>query len=135
MPLAGEFSDHKFHEQYGFLAEIHSTELKALRENLKRAKKLLISSPRDLREEREQEVGRLELAVKRAESNVNKDRRETVEQKALASAAKDEREKRKQGKGGWWMKEGDEEFLTFSSQSTEHCFHSGQEGAFTACSL
>lgn len=37
---------------------------------------------------------------------MNKDRRELVEQKALAQVASEEREKRKQGKGGWWMKEG-----------------------------
>lgn len=115
LPLSGEFSDHKFQQQYGFLADIHSTELKTLRDNLKRAKKLLVSSPRDLREEREQEVGRLELALKRAESSVNKDKREMVEQKALASVTKEEREKRKQGKGGWWMKDGKMVPYTFVS--------------------
>lgn len=106
--------------------EIHSTELKALRDNLKRAKKLLVSSPRDLREEREQEVGRLELAVKRAESNVNKDRRESVEQQTLDSLAKEEREKRKKGKGGWWMKEGNDELLTmFRLMLISLVFYSG----------
>lgn len=105
LALAGEFSNHKFQEQYGFLTDIHSTELSTLRENLKRARKLLASSPRDLREERQQEISRLELAVKRAESSVNKDRREMVEQKALSHVAKEEREKRKTGKGGWWLKE------------------------------
>jgi ribosomal RNA-processing protein 36 len=104
LPIAGEFSDRKFHEQYGFLEEIHSTELKTLRENVKRARKVLASSPRDLREERQQEVARLELALKRAESNVNQDRRCMVERKALSQVAKEEREKRKSGKRGWWMK-------------------------------
>lgn len=106
MSIAGDFSNDKFQQQYGFLGEIHTNELKTLRENLKRARKLLISSPRDLREERQEEVGRLELAVKRAESSVNKDRREMIEQKALSQVTKEERDKRKQGKGGWWMKEG-----------------------------
>ena len=105
LPLAGEFSDRKFQEQYGFLADIHVTELKTLRENIKRAKKLLVSSPRDLHEERQQEVTRLELALKRTESSVNKDRREMAEQKALSQAAREERDKRRRGKGGWWMKE------------------------------
>ncbi|KIM85149.1 hypothetical protein PILCRDRAFT_350214 [Piloderma croceum F 1598] len=109
--LAGEFSNHKFQEQYGFLTDIYSAELKTLRENLKRARKLLASSPRDLREERQQEVSRLELTVKRAESSVNKDRREMVEQKALSQFAKEEREKRKTGKGGWWMKKSDKKDL------------------------
>lgn len=65
---------------------------------------MLASSPRDLREERQEEVNRLELAVKRAESSVNRDRREMVERDALSTYEKEEREKRKQGKGGWWMK-------------------------------
>jgi ribosomal RNA-processing protein 36 len=105
LALAGEFSNRKFQEQYSFLTDKHSAELKTLRENLKRARKLLTSSPRDLREERQQEVSRLELTVKRAESSVNQDRREMTEQKALSQVAKEEREKRKTGKGGWWMKE------------------------------
>jgi len=75
-----------------------------LRENLKRARKLLANSPRDLRPEREREVGRLERAVKRGESTVNQDRREKVETEALQKVAREEREKRQHGKTGWWMK-------------------------------
>lgn len=67
---------------------------------------MLTSSPRDLRQEREQEVQRLEQAVKRAESMVNKDKREKVEQSALSKVRKEEREKRGQGKGVWYMKDG-----------------------------
>lgn len=85
---------------------MHEEELKTLRENLKRARKLLTNSPRDLRAEREAEVERLERAVKRAESAVNKDRREKVEMEALSKAAKEERDRRKQGKKAWFMKDG-----------------------------
>lgn len=85
---------------------MHESELKTLRDNLKRARKLLASSPRDLREEREREVQRLELAVKRAESSVNKDRREKVEQEAMNRAMKEEKEKQKEGKGQYWLKDG-----------------------------
>lgn len=88
------------------MSDLHSDELKTLRENLKRAKKLLANSPRDLREEREQEVVRLERAMKRAESTVNRDKREKVEQTAMQKVAQEEREKRKQGKKAWYMKEG-----------------------------
>jgi ribosomal RNA-processing protein 36 len=105
LPVVGEFSDRKFQEQYSFLADIHTTELHTLRENVKRARKSLVSSPRNLREERQQELARLELAMKRAESSVNRDRRETIEQMALSRVTKEERDKRKQGKSGWWMKE------------------------------
>ena len=104
LPVTGEFSNHKFREQYSFLSELHSNELKTLRENLKRARKMLALSPRDLREERQEEVNKLELAVKRAESSVNKDKKEIVERDALSQYEKGEREKRKQGKGRWWLK-------------------------------
>ncbi|OCH92675.1 DUF947-domain-containing protein [Obba rivulosa] len=107
LPLAGEFSAQRFKSQYGFLADMHRDELKMLRENLKRARKLLVNSPRDLRPEREAEVERLERAVKRAESLVNKDKREKIEQDALSNLAQQEREKRKQGKNPWFMKESD----------------------------
>ncbi|KAJ7487561.1 hypothetical protein B0H11DRAFT_2013865 [Mycena galericulata] len=112
LPLAGEFLPQKFQEQYSFLADAHKTELRTLRENLKAARKLLLSSPRELRAEREAEVGRLEMAVKRAESLVNSDRRAKVDQEALAKLNEAEKAKRKEGKGGWWMKEAEKkEFL------------------------
>ena len=102
--MTGEFDSKRFQKQYGFLSNLHSDELKTLRDNLKRARKLLTNSPRDLREEREQEVQRLERAVKRAESTVNKDRQEKVNQEALSKVAREEKEWRKQGKGAWYLK-------------------------------
>ncbi|CCL99037.1 uncharacterized protein FIBRA_01046 [Fibroporia radiculosa] len=111
LSLAGEWSPSQFRAQYGFLSEMHTQEMKTLRDNLKRARKLLASSPRDLREERQLEVQRLEQALKRAESSVNKDRREKVEQDALEKVTKEEREKRKAGKGAWYLKKGDKKEL------------------------
>lgn len=84
---------------------MHGTELSSLKENLARAKKLLLSSPRDLREAREEEVERLEAAVKRAESTVNRDRHEHVTRTAMERVKKDEQERQKQGKSGWWLKD------------------------------
>ena len=49
---------------------------------------------------------RLELAVKRMESLVNRDKQDKIQIEALNKAKKEESEKRKQGKQGWWMKEG-----------------------------
>ncbi|OBZ79859.1 rRNA biogenesis protein RRP36 [Grifola frondosa] len=109
--LAGEFSAQKFSSQYGFLSDMHTEEMKTLRENLKRARKLLVNSPRDLREEREAEVQRLERAVKRAESMVNKDQRERVEREALEKVSKEERAKQKEGKSAWFMKNSDKKEL------------------------
>jgi len=80
---------------------------------LRRAKRLVSSTPKSSRHEQEQEVIRLELAVKRAESAVNQDRREKVDQDALNQAAQQKREKRKAGKAGWWMKKSEKrEMLT-----------------------
>lgn len=83
---------------------MHKAELGTLRENLKRAQKMLRSAPRDRREEWETEVERLERAYKRVESAVNRDRKDAVERQALEQARKEEKERRKAGKGQWYMK-------------------------------
>ncbi|KAG6842241.1 hypothetical protein C0991_000211 [Blastosporella zonata] len=116
LPLSGEFSAEKFQHGYAFLADSHKRELETLRDNLKRARKLLASSPRDTYEERANEVQRLEQAVKRAESLVNKDKRDKIEQEALVKVNKEEREKRKQGKGKWHMKESNKRDLLMKAR-------------------
>jgi ribosomal RNA-processing protein 36 len=117
-PLAGSGSSsgldaRAYEKSYGFLADLRAAEHMELRENLKRARKRLASSPRDLYEERATEVDRLEQALKRAESVVHKDRREKVDREALERAKRDEKEKRKQGKGAWHMRNCN--FLSFSN--------------------
>jgi ribosomal RNA-processing protein 36 len=104
--LSGNLDEQRFASQYGFLSDLRSSEHKELRENLKRARKRLTSSPQDTREERQEEVNRLEQALKRAESDVNRDKREKVEREALEKMKKEEREKRQQGKGAWYMRDG-----------------------------
>jgi len=47
----------------------------------------------------------LELAVKRAESVVNKERMDKLRREALLKASKEEKEKQKQGKGKWFLKQ------------------------------
>ena len=102
--LSGEFDASKFRNHYNFLSDMRQGELGTLRNNLKRARKLLASSPRHLRPEREAEVERLVLAVKRAESSVNSDKRERVEQEALNAITREERQKRQKGKKAFWLK-------------------------------
>lgn len=104
MHATGRYEPSKFKQQYDFLSGLHDNELATLREHVKRARKLLANSPSHLRAEREEEVTRLERTMKRAESTVNLDNRERVELEALQSAKQAEKEKRKQGKAGWWMK-------------------------------
>jgi ribosomal RNA-processing protein 36 len=113
--LSGQFDADKFRNHYNFLSEMREGELATLRDNLKRARKLLASSPRHLRVEREAEVERLALAVKRAESSINRDRRERVEQEALTTAKKEEHVKRQKGKKAYWLKDGRSLILFFFS--------------------
>ncbi|KAF9270118.1 hypothetical protein L218DRAFT_1071606 [Marasmius fiardii PR-910] len=105
LPMTGKLDADKFQTNYNFLTKSHESELEILRQNLKRARKLLSSSPRDSRPEREKEVARLERAMKRAESAVNRDRQVNLERTALSKVKKEEQEKRRQGKGNWWMKD------------------------------
>ncbi|PFH54436.1 hypothetical protein AMATHDRAFT_135184 [Amanita thiersii Skay4041] len=104
LAVAGEFSAEKYQKNYGFLIETRRNELNTIKENLKRARRMLSSSPRNQRAEWENEVKRLEATVKRGESAVNKDKQEEIEREALRKVAKEERQKRKEGKQGWWMK-------------------------------
>jgi ribosomal RNA-processing protein 36 len=102
--VAGEFKADKFQQNYNFLAEVHSNELNTLRDSLKRARKMLNNAPRHLRDGYEGEVQRLQLALKRAESAVNKDHMDKIQREALQKVSKNEKEKRKQGKGSWFLK-------------------------------
>ncbi|KAI0032742.1 hypothetical protein K488DRAFT_70391 [Vararia minispora EC-137] len=116
IPMTGPLDASKFRAQYSFLSEFHLQELSTLRDNLKRARKLLASSPRDLRAEREAEVERLERAYKRAESTVSRDKREKIEQDALEKAKKEEKEKRKQGKGVFYLKNSEKKRLLLKAR-------------------
>lgn len=109
--VVGEYSSEKFQRHYEFLVGAHMAELFTLKENLKTARKLLATSPRDFRDARSREVEHLELAVKRAESQVNKDKTKKIEQEALKKVKREEREKRLQGKSAWYMKKGEKKAL------------------------
>lgn len=76
-----------------------------MREEVSRSRKILSSCPMHLRSEREQEIERLERAVKRMEGLVNRDRQEAIQQKAFANIKHEEKEKQKQGKGQWFLKD------------------------------
>ncbi|KAI9511799.1 hypothetical protein F5148DRAFT_949007, partial [Russula earlei] len=114
--LTGEFDASTFRNHYKFLSDMRQSELSTLRDHLKRARKRLSSSPRHLRPEREEEVERLSLAVKRAESSVNRDKRERVEQEALSTMAKEERNKRQKGKKPFWLKDAEKKKLLLKAR-------------------
>ncbi|KAH8835305.1 hypothetical protein DL96DRAFT_1573686 [Flagelloscypha sp. PMI_526] len=110
-PASGELSTENFRNSYSFLSESRQAELSTLREELKRAQRRMSSVAKADRPEHEAEISRLELAVKRAESGVHKDKRDAVEQKALHEARGAEKRKRKEGKGNWWMKQAEKKDL------------------------
>jgi len=126
--LSGDLSLHKFQSQYSFLAGLHATELSTLKDNLKRAKKMLRSSPRNLREAREAEVQRLEVAVKRAESSVNRDRQEQVARIAMDNVKKEEQGRREQGKTGYWLKDSAKKDIVLKARH-DALVESGGKGA------
>ncbi|KAF9453857.1 DUF947-domain-containing protein [Macrolepiota fuliginosa MF-IS2] len=111
LSVAGEFKADKFQQNYGFLTEVHKSELGTLRDNVKRARKMVDNAPRQLRDDYEAEVQRLELAVKRTESIVNKERMDRIQQQALQRVSKDEKERRKHGKGSWYPKKSEKREL------------------------
>jgi len=75
-----------------------------LRSSLARARKLLANSPAHLRDERGEEVSRLERALKRTESNVERSKRDKRTREVLTNAKHEENKKRADGKGSWHMK-------------------------------
>lgn len=83
---------------------MHKEEFSTLKASLARARKLLATSPLHLRESREKEVERLEKALKKTESVVNRERQQQVESQALNKLRKEEKEKQKTGKKAWWLK-------------------------------
>jgi len=107
----GRYDASEFKRRYDFLSGLRKGELSTLREHLKRARKLVVNSPAHLRAEREEEVNRLERAMKRTESAVNTDNRERVELEAIHAAKQTENEKRKRGKTEWWMKQSEKKQL------------------------
>jgi len=115
-----------FRTQYSFLADLQKNELEMLREHLQRARSLLNSSPRNLREEREHEVERLERAFKRAESSVDRDKRVHIEHEALARATNEEKDKRKQGKRAFYLKSADKKRLLLNARYDAMAVEGGQ---------
>jgi len=111
LATAGSYDAKLFQQSYGFLAENRKMELQTLRESLSKARRMLASSPAEFRNERESEVARLEHAVKRAESTVNKDRLERLEREALSMNQKAEEGKRREGKGKWFLKKGEADIV------------------------
>jgi ribosomal RNA-processing protein 36 len=119
--LSGEFNPDKFEHSYSFVADIQQDEVASLRKSLSLARKLSQSSPAHLREERAAEVTRLERALKRTESTVERAKREKRNREVLSNVKKEERSKREKGKGGWFMKTGKQNMLLQTYHFAQCC--------------
>lgn len=101
---AGQVDAHLHAQGYAFLPQLLRDEQKNLRQAVAAAMKAektckLYEKPR-FTAERE----RLELELARVRTKVERTERETRNREVLSSAKREEREKREQGKGAWYMK-------------------------------
>ena len=94
----------RFAKSYSFITDLQRSEVGTLKAVLIAARKTAANAPRDVRAEKEAEVSRIERALKRAESGVQRAKREETERTALREVSKEEKMKRADGKGNWWMK-------------------------------
>jgi len=94
---------------------------------------MLSSAPRHLRDSYEAEVQRLELAVKRAESVVNKERMDRIQRGALSKVSKMEKEKQRQGKGKWFLKK--RELFEYPQWPNSQFHFSGETRASDSCEI
>ncbi|PVF98911.1 DUF947-domain-containing protein [Serendipita vermifera] len=104
----GEYSADHFRQNYEFLSNARSDELEMVKNDLKKARKLLASSPVHLREDRQAEVERLERTMKRIESAIERSKREAFEREVITKVKHEEKTKRAAGKKEWYLKKGDE---------------------------
>jgi len=102
--ISGTFSSDTFQAGYSFLNSLQESEASQLKAELSNAQKLLAHSQPDERLEREEGVARLQRALKRGETAVERTKREKRDRDALRKAKKEEREKRQNGKKAWFMK-------------------------------
>lgn len=102
---AGEFDATKFASSYGFITDIQREEAKKIRHTIRDIKKSL---PEALPNTRQQEIKRIEELKKtlnRTETSIKKARKEAREREVLMQARKEEKERRKDGKGEWYLKD------------------------------
>ena len=104
--LSGEFSQEAFGSAYSFIPELQQSEVASLKLALKAARKAAANSSKVTKEAREEEVRKLQKALKRTESMVEKSRRDVRERETISEVKKQEKKKQEDGKKPWYMSEG-----------------------------
>jgi hypothetical protein len=97
---------HLHEKGYDFLPQLLSEEFASLKTALNAATKAERSCARADKDSWAAEKERIERQLAQTRTRLERTQREAREREVLAKAKKDEREKRKEGKGAWHMKKG-----------------------------
>ncbi|KAG9125149.1 rRNA biogenesis protein rrp36 [Ceratobasidium sp. 392] len=116
-PISGELSQPHFSRAYSFLPELQKSEAATLRESLAKARKQRAAP---------ETIDKLERALKRAESALERARREEREREVLAKAKKEEKAKRQEGKGAWFLKKSEKRNMLLQAKFDDLAASGGQ---------
>ncbi|KAG8902326.1 rRNA biogenesis protein rrp36, partial [Tulasnella sp. 417] len=96
---AGEFDATKFASSYGFITDIQKDEAKKIRHTIRDIKKALPEALPNARQQGIKQIEELKKTLNRTETSIKKARKEAREREVLMQARKEEKERRKDGKG------------------------------------
>ncbi|CEL57897.1 rRNA biogenesis protein RRP36 OS=Laccaria bicolor (strain S238N-H82 / ATCC MYA-4686) GN=RRP36 PE=3 SV=1 [Rhizoctonia solani AG-1 IB] len=116
-PLAGQLSQPQYSRSYSFITDLQKGEAESLRASLAKARKQ--RAPWET-------IESLERALKRAESAIEKAKRDEREREALEKVRKEEKEKRQGGKGAWYMKKSEKRELLLKAKFDDLAASGGQ---------
>ncbi|KEP55754.1 DUF947 family protein [Rhizoctonia solani 123E] len=116
-PVSGQLSQPEYSRSYSFISDIQKKEAETLRASLAKARKQ--RAPWET-------IESLERALKRAESAVEKAKRDEREREALSKFKKEEKEKQKTGKGAWFMKKSEKRELLLKAKFDDLAASGGQ---------
>ncbi|CAE6411909.1 unnamed protein product [Rhizoctonia solani] len=116
-PLIGQLSQPQYSRSYSFITDLQKGEAESLRASLAKARKQ--RAPWET-------IESLERALKRAESAIEKAKRDEREREALEKVRKEEKEKRQAGKGAWYMKKSEKRELLLKAKFDDLAASGGQ---------
>lgn len=106
LSTTGNLDSHLHAQSYDFLPGMLAEEMKQLRTSLVAAQKLEKNCPLRDKPTRTAEREAIERDVARLRTRLDRQKRETREREVMADVKREERKKREEGKGAWYMKKG-----------------------------
>ncbi|QRV91436.1 hypothetical protein RhiJN_19454 [Ceratobasidium sp. AG-Ba] len=116
-PVSGSLSQDHFAKSYSFIPELQQNEAASLQASLAKARKQRADPDT---------IDKLERALKRAESAVERAKREERERQVLAKVKKEEKAKREEGKGAWYLKKSEKRNMLLQAKFDELATAGGQ---------